>query len=131
MEMRAGTPSFSKTLGFQKWRKIILGKLVGSLRVTLQSFTVHVLSQFSCSGSVCNRPGTPIADGLLEKVAKEMGLREKLPVASGIPDGLAGCLALIGCQVENIADDITNRMCKYLTTEPSSVVGNLLGSLSD
>ncbi|KAH1015300.1 FGGY carbohydrate kinase domain-containing protein isoform X1 [Dendroctonus ponderosae] len=71
-------------------------------------------------GSVVQRPGTPIADGLLEKVAKEMGLPEKLPVASGIPDGLAGCLGLIGCKVENIADDITNRMCIVFGTRAAS-----------
>ncbi|CAH1127949.1 unnamed protein product [Ceutorhynchus assimilis] len=69
-------------------------------------------NDFRKIGSEVQTPGKPLADGLLEAVAKEMKLPPKLPVATGMTEPYAGCLGLIGCQIpDNIAEDFTSRTC--------------------
>ncbi|XP_050305456.1 FGGY carbohydrate kinase domain-containing protein-like isoform X2 [Anthonomus grandis grandis] len=66
---------------------------------------------FKMIGSQIQRPGTPIENGLSENLAIELGLPPHLPVPSGLPDMYAGCLGIIGCNVKEITDDVTRRLC--------------------
>ncbi|KAL1513586.1 hypothetical protein ABEB36_002980 [Hypothenemus hampei] len=71
-------------------------------------------------GSVTQRPGTAVGEGLLTNMATEMGLQAKLPVAMGLPDALSGCLGVVGCEAKDVDCDLRKRLCIVFGTRAAS-----------
>lgn len=82
---------------------------------------------FKKLGAQIQRPGVPLADGLLATAAEPMGLKTGLPVATGMSDGLAGCLGLVGCNFKGVADDFTNRLCTFCVYLIMVIITGCLG----
>lgn len=65
-------------------------------------------------GETVLTPGTPLASGLIETAAKELGLVPGTPVGASMIDAHAGGLGLIGCSVQNVPSEFNTRLGKYI-----------------
>lgn len=63
-------------------------------------------------GNTVLTPGTPLATGLSEIAAEELGLLPGTPVGASIIDAHAGGLGLIGCSVPGVSSDFNSRLGK-------------------
>ena len=68
--------------------------------------------RFSRIGATIVPPGTPLADGLTETSAKELGLRPGTPVGAGLIDAHAGGIGTVG----SAGDDPTQTMAYVFGT---------------
>lgn len=61
-------------------------------------------------GNTVLTPGTPLASGLCEGAAKELGLLPGTSVGASMIDAHAGGLGLIGCSAQNVSSDFNSRL---------------------
>ncbi|XP_017861802.1 PREDICTED: FGGY carbohydrate kinase domain-containing protein [Drosophila arizonae] len=67
-------------------------------------------SNFSIIGNHMESPGKPVGSGLTKLAAEELGLLPGTMVSTSLIDAHAGILGTLGCQAEDIDEDITTRM---------------------
>ncbi|MDL2402538.1 FGGY-family carbohydrate kinase [Rhizobium mayense] len=69
-------------------------------------------------------PGTPLANGLTEKAAGELGLVAGTPVGAGLIDAHAGGIGTLGCSDEKGQSDVQTRLAYIFGTSACSMASS-------
>ncbi|MCJ9670666.1 MULTISPECIES: FGGY-family carbohydrate kinase [unclassified Neorhizobium] len=69
-------------------------------------------------------PGTPVADGLTEQAAADLGLRPGTPVGAGLIDAHAGGIGTLGGQDPEGRADVRNRLAYIFGTSACSMASS-------